>query len=87
MEVLPDREVLKSRPVSLRADRFDGIPQLGELNPYANPAVNYGDAAVSWSRHDEIFKNLVSTFDTADQLQKAETMIDHLIDEITFSTV
>lgn len=52
-------------------------------NLYAKPAVHYGDAAVSGSRHDEIFKNLVSTFDTADQLQQAETMIDNLIEEIT----
>ena len=56
-------------------------------NLYAKPAVHYADAAVSGSRHEEIFKNLVTTFDTADQLQQAETMIDNLIDEIAFSTI
>ena len=51
-------------------------------NLYAKPAVSYGNAAVSESRHHEIFKNLVSTFSTDEQLQRAETMIDKLLGEM-----
>ncbi len=51
-------------------------------NLYAKPAVSYGNAAVSESRHHEIFKSLVSTFSTDEQLQRAETMIDKLLGEM-----
>jgi hypothetical protein len=61
---------------------LDRVNYFFKDNLYTRPAVQYGDAADCGSRYDEIFKNLVSTFHTADQLRLAEAMMDTLIDEI-----
>jgi hypothetical protein len=51
-------------------------------NLYGKPAVHYGENATYTSRYDKIFKNLVSTFHTPDQIHRAEEIIDRLIEKL-----
>jgi len=53
-----------------------------EDNLYSKPAVNYSNDASCKSRYDEIFKNLVSAFHSADQMRSAEKIIDSFIYEM-----
>jgi len=49
---------------------------------YAKPPVYYGEFNTAVSPYDEIFRNLVSVFHTADHLRRAETMIHEIIKQM-----
>jgi hypothetical protein len=49
---------------------------------YEKPVMDYQNIAAVRSRHDDIFRNLVSVFHTAEQLHLAEAMVDTLINQL-----
>jgi len=69
---------------------FQPFPETDRVNYffkdglYKKPSVSYKGNSLTFSRYDDIFKNLVSVFQTDEHLRFAETMIDNLIKEMAY---
>jgi len=67
---------------------FQPFPETDRVNYffedglYAKPPVSYNGNGLTLPRFDEIFKNLVSMFQTDEHLNRAEVMIERLITDI-----
>jgi len=67
---------------------FQPFPETDRVNYffkdglYAKPSVSYKGNGLIFSRYDDIFKNLVSAFQTDEHLRRGEAMITRLITDI-----
>lgn len=66
-----------------RPDPFTGLGNyfFGD-QLYPNPPVNYEAIGETTSRYDIILRGLVSSFDSANELHRAESLLDGLIDKM-----
>ncbi len=49
---------------------------------HAKPSVDYGESGVNLSRYDIFFQELISVFKSRNELETAEAMIEHFVDQI-----